>query len=191
MLRHADWKADACATVSAGPRERNGRLEYVIDFDAPQADFTDEMNGLTDRTYKSTTVLAEYLESLEPHARDATIEPTDASWRDVCRFYDELIDSGWQLSPLKELAMAIRNSDFGGRTFASTSHATLGISTAAQYRARLERPMVYVEYNAETEQFAIHFQKHQGKPDHVVESQSPLTDGTLAQIRWWFRVERR
>ncbi len=83
MVRHADWKADACATVAVGPRERNGRLEYVIDFDEPQADFTDEMNGLVDRTYKSTTVLAEYLQVLKPQSAHDASETTDASWRDV------------------------------------------------------------------------------------------------------------
>jgi len=189
MIRHADWKADACATVAVGPRERNGRLEYVIDFDEPQADFTDDMNGQTNRTYRSTTVLAEYLESMEPHAKNESLENSDASWRDVCRFYDEMIDSGWQLSPLKELATAIHASDFGERIFASTSHADLGISTAARYRERLTRPIVYAEYNSETERLTIHFQQHQGKPDHQVESRSPLPDAILAQIQSWLRVE--
>ncbi|HRA88727.1 MAG TPA: hypothetical protein PK992_11670 [Planctomycetaceae bacterium] len=176
MLRHADWKADACATVCVGPRERNGRIEYVIDFDEPQADFTDEMNGLTDRTYKSTTVLAEFLQSPEPHAKQETVHSSDVSWRDVYRFYDELIESGWQLSPLKELAIAIGDSDISERTFASTSHAALGISTAAQYRERLECPMVYVDYNADAARFTIQFQKHQGKPDHEFESRSPISN---------------
>ncbi len=189
MLRHADWKADAYATVAAGPRKRNGRIEYVIDFDEPQADLTDEMNGQTDRTYKATTVLAEFLQSQNLRAKDKTVHSNDASWRDVCRFYDKLIDSGWRLLPLKDLAIAIGDSVLGGRTFASTSHAALGISTAAQYRERLKRPMVYVDYSSETERFTIHFQQHQGKPDHALESRSPLADGILDQIRSWLRVE--
>lgn len=189
MLRHADWKADACATIAAGPRERNGRIEYVIDFDEPQADFTDEMNGLTDRTYKSTTVLAEFLQSPEPHLKQESVHSSDASWRDVYRFYDELIESGWQVSPLKELAIAIGVSEIGKRIFASTSHAALGISTVAQYHARLGCPMVYVEYNADTARFTIHFQEYQGKPDHEVESRSPMTDGTMDLIRSWLRLE--
>ncbi len=191
MLRHADWKADACATVTVGPQERNGRLEYIIDFDEPQADFTDEMNGLVDRTYKSTTVLAEYLQVLKPSSVHDTSETTDASWRDVRRFYDELVGSGWKLIPLKELAESIHDSDLGACTFASTSHAALGISTASRYHERLKRPMVYIEYNSETERFAIHFQEHQGKPDHVDESRSPSTDGTLERIRTWLGVVRR
>lgn len=70
MIRHADWKADARATVVAGPRERKVadgtmRLEYIITFDEPQSDFTDEMNGQSDRTYVSTTVLADYLQLLD------------------------------------------------------------------------------------------------------------------------------
>jgi hypothetical protein len=191
MVRHADWKADACATVTVGPRERNGWLEYVIDFDEPQADFTDEMNGLVDRTYKSTTVLAEYLQALEPQSVHDAGETTHSSWRDVRRFYGELLDSGWKLLPLKELANSIHDSDLGARTFASTSHTALGISTASRYHERLKRPMVYIEYNSETERFAIHFQEHQGQPDHVDESRSPSTDGTLTRIQAWLGVERR
>lgn len=70
MLRHADWKSDAVGTISAGPRERvNSRgetyLDYWIDFDEPQRDTTNEMNGDHERSYKSSTVAADYIQPLE------------------------------------------------------------------------------------------------------------------------------
>ncbi len=70
MLRHADWKSDAVGTISAGPHERvNSQgetyFDYWIDFDEPQSDFTDEMNGARDRTYKSSTVAAAYIRPLD------------------------------------------------------------------------------------------------------------------------------
>jgi hypothetical protein len=70
MIRHADWKSDAVGTISAGPRERvNWRgetyLDYWIDFDDPQSDYTDEENGDNDRTYKSSTVAGDYIRLLD------------------------------------------------------------------------------------------------------------------------------
>lgn len=68
MLRHADWKADAVGTISAGPFERVGSkgpyLDYWIVFDEPQGDLTDEMNGEWGRTYHSSTVDAVYIRLL-------------------------------------------------------------------------------------------------------------------------------
>lgn len=89
---------------------------------------------------------------------------------------------------LKQLAGAIRESDVGSRVFASTSHAALGLSTAATYCERLKQPMVYVEYNPQTECYTIEFQQYQGKPDHDVESQDPMTDGTWERIQSWLEL---
>jgi len=54
MVRHADWKADAIGTIAGGPRQRkNSRGEwyddYIVKFDEPQKDTTDEIRGDLDR----------------------------------------------------------------------------------------------------------------------------------------------
>lgn len=69
MLRHADWKAAAVGTNSGGPRERmigEGTIQrwYWIEFDVPQTDLTDELNGNGGRTYEAATVLEPFLRPL-------------------------------------------------------------------------------------------------------------------------------
>ncbi len=69
MVRHADWKADAVGTIVGGPRQRknsNGDSydDYIVNFDEPQKDFTDEMNGDHDRSYTSSTVDVRFLRPL-------------------------------------------------------------------------------------------------------------------------------
>jgi hypothetical protein len=52
MLKHADWKNEAVGTVIslyARPvtlHDGSPDLLYAIEFDEPQRDFTDELNGL-------------------------------------------------------------------------------------------------------------------------------------------------
>lgn len=71
MIQHADWKVDAVGTiVSTHPSrrtlpDRSTELDYWIEFNSPQYDLTDEINGQTDRSYKSTTVLERYLVALD------------------------------------------------------------------------------------------------------------------------------
>lgn len=69
MLRHADWKAPAVATVTREGRPRHRPdgtpfLEYIITFDQLQADLTDEAAGL-DNLYEQTTVMEEFLRPLD------------------------------------------------------------------------------------------------------------------------------
>jgi hypothetical protein len=69
MAKHADWKSDAVGTIisfRARPRtlyDGSIDLEYSIEFDEPQRDFTDELNG-KDLQYKSSTVLGRFLRPL-------------------------------------------------------------------------------------------------------------------------------
>jgi hypothetical protein len=70
MIRHADWKSDAVGTISGGPRERTNAqgtnyLDYWIEFDEPQRDLTDEINGDLDRTYQASTVAEEFLRLID------------------------------------------------------------------------------------------------------------------------------
>ncbi|GLR69397.1 hypothetical protein GCM10007852_03050 [Agaribacter marinus] len=71
MIRHADWKQDAIATiVSTKPLKRalpdnTDDWEYWIEFDFPQYDLTDEMNDDRERSYDSCTVLERYLEPIK------------------------------------------------------------------------------------------------------------------------------
>jgi hypothetical protein len=70
MLMHADWKSDAVGTI-VSIRTRTAMLTdgstdvwYWVEFDEPQRDYTDEMNG-KDLQYKSSTVLGRFLRPLE------------------------------------------------------------------------------------------------------------------------------
>jgi hypothetical protein len=65
MLKHSGWKADCRGTIVREGRPRivgdgSTRVEYVIRFDEPQTDLTDEAAGLHIE-YEGTTVLEEYL----------------------------------------------------------------------------------------------------------------------------------
>ena len=66
MLKHADWKNEAVGTVIslyARPvtlHDGSPDLLYAIEFDEPQRDFTDELNGM-DLQYKSSDVLGRFL----------------------------------------------------------------------------------------------------------------------------------
>ena len=66
MIKHADWKNDATGTIiSIYSRlktlyDGSTDLEYSIEFDELQRDFTDELNGM-DLQYKSSTVLGRFL----------------------------------------------------------------------------------------------------------------------------------
>lgn len=69
MRKHADWKQAAVATVVGRGRVRrncygNEYVDYFIEFDHPQADYTDEMHGDVHRTYSGTTCAEEFLEPL-------------------------------------------------------------------------------------------------------------------------------
>ncbi len=69
MLRHADWNTVAVGVISGGPRERkigDGTIQrwYWIEFDVPQSDLTDELNGNEGRTYEGATVLEPFLRPL-------------------------------------------------------------------------------------------------------------------------------
>jgi hypothetical protein len=75
MVRHADWKSDAIGTIVGVPRQRMNSHgdwydDYIVKFDEPQKDFTDEMNGDHDRSYTSSTVAAQFLRTLD--CNDAT-----------------------------------------------------------------------------------------------------------------------
>ena len=69
MLRHADWKADCTGTVTSPGRIRKGirgeYMDYFIQFDEPQADLMDEMNGDFSRRYSGSTVAEEFLQPLD------------------------------------------------------------------------------------------------------------------------------
>jgi hypothetical protein len=70
MLKHADWKEDAAGTVRSSGRIRRNSFgeQYVdhwIEFDAPQADLTDEIHGNFDRRYASSTVAQQFLQVLD------------------------------------------------------------------------------------------------------------------------------
>lgn len=65
MLKHADWKADCRGTIIREGRpcivgDGSTRVEYLIRFDEPQTDLTDEAAGL-EIHYEGTTVLEEFL----------------------------------------------------------------------------------------------------------------------------------
>lgn len=66
MLKHGDWMQDASGTISCAGFVRYAArgVEYVIVFDHPQSDLTDELNGDHLRTYSSSTVQERYLQSL-------------------------------------------------------------------------------------------------------------------------------
>jgi len=61
MLKHADWKNEAVGTVIslyARPvRLYDGSpdLLYAIEFDEPQRDFTDELNGMDRQTFSAAS----------------------------------------------------------------------------------------------------------------------------------------
>lgn len=83
MIRHADWKADAIGTISGGPKQRLNPhaqfyADYIIDFDQPQENLTDEMQGDPGRAYTSSTVAVEFI---RPLADRGTIEGDAASRR--------------------------------------------------------------------------------------------------------------
>ncbi|WP_175517583.1 hypothetical protein [Planctomicrobium piriforme] len=40
-------------------------MEYWIDFDTPQSDLTDELNGFADLTYRASTVDGKFLRPLD------------------------------------------------------------------------------------------------------------------------------
>ncbi len=68
MVKHSEWKADCRATIVRKGRPRiigdgSTRVEYVIKFDEPQTDLTDEAAGLHIE-YEETTVLEESLRPL-------------------------------------------------------------------------------------------------------------------------------
>lgn len=71
MTKHADWKVDAIGTITSThpmkPTLPDSSIEwdYWIEFDSPQNDLTDEINGEKDRSYKSATVLERYLATLD------------------------------------------------------------------------------------------------------------------------------
>ena len=70
MIRHADWTSDAVGTIVGYPRERvnswgKAYVDYLIEFDEPQSDLTDAMNGQPDRRYKLSTVAEEYLRPMD------------------------------------------------------------------------------------------------------------------------------
>jgi hypothetical protein len=65
MVKHYDWKASCRGTILSEGRPRvihdgSTCVEYVIRFDEPQSDLTDEAAGLH-MEYQETTVLEEYL----------------------------------------------------------------------------------------------------------------------------------
>lgn len=68
MVKHSDWKADCRGTIVREGRPRivgdgSTRVEYLIRFDEPQMDLTDEAAGLHIE-YEETPVLEEYLRPL-------------------------------------------------------------------------------------------------------------------------------
>lgn len=70
MLKHADWKTDAVGTVVSPGRLRtlhDGSLDhwYWVGFDEPQQDYTDEIYGDPERSYRSASVLERFLRPLE------------------------------------------------------------------------------------------------------------------------------
>ncbi len=78
MIKHADWKADSRGTVVSPGRpcviwDGSTRVEYLITFDEPQTDLTDEAVGLR-IDYEGTTVLEEYL---RPLADESTAQRGD------------------------------------------------------------------------------------------------------------------
>jgi hypothetical protein len=66
MLKHADWKDEAVGTIISlysrpvTLHDGSPDLLYAIEFDEPQRDFTDEMNGMG-LQYKSSDVLGRFL----------------------------------------------------------------------------------------------------------------------------------
>jgi len=71
MIKHADWKVDAVGTiVSTQPFQRvlpdnSTQWIYWIEFDIPQYDLTDEVNGDKEWNYNSSIVLERYLVALK------------------------------------------------------------------------------------------------------------------------------
>ena len=69
MLRHADWKNDAVGTIvsirtsPATLHDGSTDLLYWIEFDEPQRDYTDELNGMNFE-YKKSVVLGRFLRPL-------------------------------------------------------------------------------------------------------------------------------
>jgi hypothetical protein len=70
MVKHADWKNDAVGTIisirtrPASLYDGSTDVWYSIEFDEPQRDYSDEMNG-KDLQYKSSTVLGRFLRPLD------------------------------------------------------------------------------------------------------------------------------
>lgn len=70
VLKHADWRNEAIGTInslrarSVTLHDGSPDLLYWIEFDEPQRDYTDEMNGM-DLEYKSSQVLGRFLRPLD------------------------------------------------------------------------------------------------------------------------------
>jgi len=75
MLRHADWKNDALATVKSPGRPRRSSagtlyIDYWVESDELQADLTDEMHGDLDRRYRASTAAEQFLRRTDETVTD-------------------------------------------------------------------------------------------------------------------------
>ncbi|MEO6811810.1 MAG: hypothetical protein ABI353_22100 [Isosphaeraceae bacterium] len=77
MLKHADWKAPAATITREGRQYTRSDgyefIEYVIGFDRPQTDLTDEVDG-EPIPYPYSTCMEEFLLPLADKAGDVSPE---------------------------------------------------------------------------------------------------------------------
>lgn len=107
-------------------------------------------------------------------------------WEKVIDFYSELINK-YHRKQEAMLVLIDKLKRLGSFSlfYPSTSHEALGLSAGQNYEERCDKPMVYIIYDSNEDNFKVHYQKSQGQTVLEKSYRSMILEKDIFEIQNW------
>ena len=108
-------------------------------------------------------------------------------WFKVIGFYKELVGLyNWKQEPMLALIDKLQKYSFFSMFYPSTSHEALGLSLEPNSKDRYKKPMVYIIFIANDNNFNIQYQRRQGETIIEKNYGREILENDIFEIQNWF-----